>query len=268
MKTNSIRIFSFTTCIITIALFCGIKNVTAQKNLSQLSHFSFASGNTCAGVWYYVDSLNREYALVGTRQGLAIIDVTQPTSPNQLFLIPGNTSNWREVRTWGKYAYVTTEGIDLIDSTKNGLQILNLSYLPDSVPAKIWKGDGAITNQLQKAHSVNVDNGYVFINGSNLANGGVVIAALADPWNPQYAGQFNGGYIHVGAAVSIEQSNIPDVADIEAGNGSIVYFIRCKKIFAVIRKPTVVIEIIGGRLGCYRHRISAVGNIHDKKSCT
>ncbi|HLG36023.1 MAG TPA: choice-of-anchor B family protein [Bacteroidia bacterium] len=196
MKTNSIRIFSFTTCIITIALFCGIKNVTAQKNLSQLSHFSFASGNTCAGVWYYVDSLNREYALVGTRQGLAIIDVTQPTSPNQLFLIPGNTSNWREVRTWGKYAYVTTEGIDLIDSTKNGLQILNLSYLPDSVPAKIWKGDGAITNQLQKAHSVNVDNGYVFINGSNLANGGVVIAALADPWNPQYAGQFNGGYIH------------------------------------------------------------------------
>lgn len=189
------RIFLQSFFIFGIAALFAINNATAQKNLELLSHFSFAPGNSCAGVWYYVDSLNREYALVGTKFGLVVVDVTQPTSPNQLFLIPGNNSNWREVRTWGKFAYVTTETIDA-DSLKNGLQIINLSYLPDSVPSKIWKGDGAIANQLQKAHAVNAIDGYVYIFGSNLANGGVLIANLIDPWNPQYAGQYNQHYVH------------------------------------------------------------------------
>src|ERR1044071_3925402 len=120
----------------------------AQINLTQLSHVTFGSGTTCAGVWYYVDSLDREYALVGTSQGVAIVDVTVPAWPNNLFTVPGNASLWREIKTWGKYAYVTTEEVDTVNLTKNGLQIINLSFLPDSAPAKIWQGDGAILHQL------------------------------------------------------------------------------------------------------------------------
>jgi choice-of-anchor B domain-containing protein len=196
LKRNFLRKNILKELLLCCAWISCIQNIYAQKNLTQLSHFTFSTGNSCAGVWYYVDSLNREYALVGTRLGLAIVDVTMPASPVQLFLVPGINSNWREVRTWGNFAYVTTEGMNLTDSTQNGLQIVNLSYLPDSVQVKIWKGDGAITNQLQKAHSVNVDAGYVYINGSNLASGGVVIAGLADPWNPHYVGEFNDGYVH------------------------------------------------------------------------
>ena len=196
MKTIERKKLFLTAILICFSVLTNVRNVFAQKNLTLLSHLTFAPGVTCAGVWYYVDSLNREYALVGTSVGTAIVDVTNPANPNLLFLIPGNASNWREVKTLGKYAYMITEGVDLIDSTKNGLQIINLSYLPDSVPSKIWRGDGAIFNQLSDAHTLTIDDGYVYISGSNLANGGVVIASLSDPWNPHYVGQYNSEYVH------------------------------------------------------------------------
>src|SRR5258705_8974111 len=177
-----------------IFLFLSLLSFTfsnAQPNLALLSHVPNAPGVSLAGVWQYVDSAGTEYALVGASTGIDIYDVTIPAAPNLVLSVPGINSIWREVKTWGKYAYVTTEGIDMINDANNGLQIINLSYLPDSAPSKIWKGDGAINNMLQKAHTVTIDNGYVYINGTNLANGGVIIADLNDPWNPQYVGQYS-----------------------------------------------------------------------------
>ncbi|MBK5286457.1 MAG: choice-of-anchor B family protein, partial [Bacteroidia bacterium] len=193
--TNGIlkKIFSSVFFSVSFIFFFSTSSVSAQQNLSLLSHLTFSPGNSCAGVWYYVDSLNREYALVGTKQGLAIVDVTVPTSPNLLFIVPGINNLWREVKTWGKYAYVTTEGTDTLNAANNGLQIVNLSFLPDSAPSKVWRGNGAIANQLVKAHTVTVDNGYVYVNGSNL---GIVIASLTDPWNPNYVGTYSVHYAH------------------------------------------------------------------------
>jgi choice-of-anchor B domain-containing protein len=168
---------------------------SAQPNLTLLAHVPYPSGVTLAGVWQYVDSTGTEYALVGASTGIDIYDVSVPTAPNLVLSVPGINNLWREVKTWGKYAYVTTEGIDA-NPANNGLQIINLSYLPDSAPSKIWRGDGAINNMLQRGHTVTVDNGYVFINGGNLANGGVIIADLNDPWNPHYIGQYSVHYTH------------------------------------------------------------------------
>lgn len=177
-------------------LFCLSAFSFAQQNLTLLSHITYPPGITLAGVWQYVDTAGNEYALVGTYTGIDIYDVTIPSTPNLVVTVPGNTSTWREVKTWGHYAYVSTEGTDLNDSTRDGLQIINLAYLPDSAPAKIWKGDGAINNLLQRGHTVQTANGYVYINGSNLAGGGVIIADLNDPWNPHYVGQYSAQYVH------------------------------------------------------------------------
>lgn len=168
----------------------------AQQNLTLLSHVPYPANVSLAGVWQYVDSAGNEYALVGASTGIDIYDVTIPITPNLVLSVPGNNSNWREVKTWGNYAYVTTEGIDTVNAANNGLQIINLSYLPDSAPSKIWRGDGAITDQLQRGHTVTAVNGYVYVNGGNLATGGVIIADLNDPWNPHYVGQYSLHYVH------------------------------------------------------------------------
>ncbi|HKR03587.1 MAG TPA: choice-of-anchor B family protein [Bacteroidia bacterium] len=173
--------------IIAFMLFCAFsfgQNLTFQANLP----YPFVLAN----IGGYVDSQGNEYALVGTEEGLSIVDVTTPASPVEMFAVQGEQSEWREVKTWQHYAYVTNEEGD-------GLQIINLDYLPDSVQVKQWHGNGAINNQLETIHALHIDNGYAYLYGSNLFNGAAVICDLnADPWNPNYLGHTPGTYIHDG----------------------------------------------------------------------
>lgn len=162
----------------------------AQLNVSLRANLPF--NNVLSNIGGYVDSSGNEYALVGTFTGLSIVDVTNPTNPVVKFNIPGTNSDWREVKTWQNYAYVTTEGCC------NGLQILNLGYLPDSVPTKFYRGDGAINNQINTIHALHIDNGYCYLYGCDIFNGAALILDLADPWNPAYRSHTPGTYIHDG----------------------------------------------------------------------
>ncbi len=170
----------------------------AQLNLTFRSQHTYPTGSALANIGGYVDSLGNEYALVGWSSGLDIVDVTNPVNPIVKQTITGATSDWREVKTWSHYAYVTTEG------GSNGLQIIDLSNLPGTVISKYWKGSGAIANQLNKTHALHIDNnGFLFLYGNNsgsLFNGAAVIATLADPWNPVYLGHTTGTYVHDGYA--------------------------------------------------------------------
>jgi choice-of-anchor B domain-containing protein len=163
----------------------------AQLNIQYRSQYTYPPNVALSNIWGYVDTLGNEYALVGTQEGMDIIDVTNPNNPQLKFHVPGPNSIWREVRTHQKYAYVTTEG-------GGGLRIVNLSYLPDSIQTRTWTGNNAIAGQLNTIHALHIDNGFIYLYGSNLANGGVIIASLADPWNPNYLGQYNINYVHDG----------------------------------------------------------------------
>jgi choice-of-anchor B domain-containing protein len=162
----------------------------AQLNVSLRSNLPY--NYVLSNIGGYVDSSGNEYALVGTFTGLSIVDVTNPANPVVKFNIPGSSSDWREVKTWENYAYVTTEGCC------DGLQILNLGYLPDSVPLKYYKGDGAINNQINTIHALHIDNGFCYLYGSDIFNGAALILDLADPWNPTYQGRTPGTYVHDG----------------------------------------------------------------------
>ncbi|MFM7017084.1 MAG: choice-of-anchor B family protein [Bacteroidota bacterium] len=170
-------------------LLCYIQSF-AQLNVSLRSNLTY--NYALSNIGGYVDSSGNEYALVGTYTGLSIVDVTDPANPIIKFSIPGTNSDWREVKTWQNYAYVTTEGCC------NGLQILNLGYLPDSVPTKFYKGDGVINNQINTIHALHIEDGYCYLFGSNLYNGAALILNLANPWSPTYTGHTPGTYVHDG----------------------------------------------------------------------
>ena len=184
--------FYFPASIFTFIFF----TVNAQVNLVQLSNVPFP-GQRVAGVWHYTDSLNHEYALVGTENGLSIVDVTDPFSPLFILQVPGISNKWHEIKTWSHYAYVTTEGTDTL-GIQDGLQIIDLRYLPDSAPAHYWQGDGSIAGRLHRAHTLTVANGFVYINGHNIfsLHSGVIIADLIDPWNPHFVGADTSNYCH------------------------------------------------------------------------
>ena len=183
---------------ILLAVLLGLFAVNgyAQLNITLAANLSI-NGQALANIGGYVDTLGNEYALVGNYNGLSIVNVSNPSSPFIAFDVPGTPSEWREVKTWGKYAYVTTEGCC------NGLQIINLSNLPASITTKTWKGDGAILNQLNTIHALHIDAGYAYLFGSNISfananQGAGIIVSLADPWNPAYVGHTPGTYIHDG----------------------------------------------------------------------
>lgn len=165
-------------------------NMTYKSNLPY-------PGKSLSNIWGYVDSFGNEYALVGTTAGVSIVNVTTPGSPVEVFTVSGTNSIWREIKTHGNYAYVTTEGGTL------GLQIIDLSNLPTSINSKYYKGDGAINGLLNKAHALHIDNGFCYLYGTNLYGGAAVILNLASPWNPVYAGNTSltgvgSNYIHDG----------------------------------------------------------------------
>ena len=126
-----------------------ISKAQGQLNIQFRGQLAYGTSNELSNIGGYVDSTGKEYALVGCQTGLSIVDVTNPATPIQKILIPGTNSFWREVKVWGKYAYVTTEG------GSNGLQIINLGKLPGTITTsdyKYWKGTGDILNLLTRLH--------------------------------------------------------------------------------------------------------------------
>ena len=79
----------------------------APLNTELLSHVTYPG--VSAAVWGYSGPHGIEIAMFGTEDGTVFEDVTDPRFPRQVAFIEGNPSAWREMRTWGHYAYIVTE---------------------------------------------------------------------------------------------------------------------------------------------------------------
>ncbi|HNI43996.1 MAG TPA: hypothetical protein PK230_04810, partial [Chitinophagales bacterium] len=62
-------------------------------------NFDHITNENSSNVWGFSKN-GREYAIVGTRDGTTIVDLTIPTNPVELFHIDGNNSIWREPKVW------------------------------------------------------------------------------------------------------------------------------------------------------------------------
>ncbi len=183
---------TFTLFFFTVLSISGF----AQYNFVQKSHLAIQD-NEYSNIWGYAQN-NKEYALIGCQgsatlnDACAIIDVTNPSSPQTLFKVQGPTSLWREVRTWQHYAYVTTEASD----NTFGITIVDLQYLPDSIRTKQYTANGLISN----VHALHIDNGFLYLYGANnqTSQGGALILDITDPWNPTVAGAYSTRYVHDG----------------------------------------------------------------------
>ena len=155
-------------------------------------------------IWGWVDPVDgAEYALVGLNDGFACVNVSSPSNPTLEFHIADLNSTWRDVKTWGNYAYVTTEAhanlliVDLTDMT--GGTYWHVSNFTNPTT-------GA-TMEFTAAHNLYIDeNGICYIFGASTNAGGnpsdgvIFLDVDANPTAPHYLGEWDEHYVHDGMA--------------------------------------------------------------------
>lgn len=193
-----------------------ILNVNGQGvNVDLLGQVDYEAlhGTELNDIWGYVDENGNEYALVGAEKGVSIVDVTDPENPVEIYWLSGSNSVWRDLKVYGDYAYITTEGYD-------GLQIIDLTPLPGGTISNTSNYFGPSGNTWFSAHNLYIDeSGYGYIFGSSRGEGGVIILDLfTDPMNPIEVGTFDDWYVHDGYI----ENNIMYLAHIYEGFFSMV----------------------------------------------
>ena len=135
-------------------------------------------------VWGYAGPNGTEWALLGSTTGTVVVNVTNPANPIETGWFPFGSSTWRDIRTYGNYAYVVTE-------STAGCQVINLAN-PNN-PQLV----GTFGTQISgNAHNVCVDlgTGLLYLVGSNA--GTPVFDLNVSPTNPPFIGTITSNYNH------------------------------------------------------------------------
>ncbi len=197
-------------------------HASAVTLLSQIPLADFGDGSGSANdITSYVSPSGREYAIIGLAKSIAFVEVTDPTNPRVVDVLPGpdevpsaaqgnlaalchdecdpdggQASSWRDMKVFDHYAYTTNE-------TGGGLQVIDLENIDGGSVTEVHVDDSiAITSHNV---AVNPDSGFLYLTGSNSRNGGLVVYDLnANPAVPQFAGAWSERYLHDAVVLTYE----------------------------------------------------------------
>lgn len=169
-------------------------------HLDTLRHLDVRPAGDYSAIWGYTAPDGREYAILGTTTpgGTSIIDITDINNVHEVAFISGLNSDWREMKTYGHYAYVVSEA----SGASGGTQIIDLSGLPDTAWLVTTFVYTSGTKNTRRAHSISIHDGFMYLNGcanwgTTTAQRGTVIFDLrTTPTSPQYVGEYSPNYFH------------------------------------------------------------------------
>ena len=162
------------------------KNITFLDNWSEDSLITNTSLVRYSGCWGFMRE-NKEYAIIGSTEGTHFFLLDETNQLKSCGFIEGKFSSsqviHREFKTFGKYAY------SICDEGNSSLQIIDLSYLPDSV-VKVAEFQDA---NFGKVHNLFIDttNALLYaclvtpiVNGIASSLVPLRVFSLANPINP------------------------------------------------------------------------------------
>ena len=149
-------------------------------------------------VWGWTSS-GREFALIGLYEGTAFVEVTNPTSPVYLGILPTQTvvSSWHDIKVYRDHAFIVSEasghGMQVFDLT----QLLSAVSTPTTFSATAYYNAGGVVGNLHNI-AINEDTGFAYlVGGTNGCSGGLHMVDISTPTNPTQAGCYGGdGYVH------------------------------------------------------------------------
>lgn len=211
-----IRHFTLLAACMAMVAFTGASVVATawaqSEGVTLVSHFDV--GTTYNDIWGYTAPDGTELAILGTVTGTYFVDVTDPENPEEVGYVGGNSSTWRDMKTYGHYAYSVNE-------SGGGLQIIDLAdpKNPTLVNSRIA--------QFETAHNIFVDEGAgtLWAVGANGPAGrnAYVYALEPDPSSPELITSWGDSYLHdifvrdglaFGAAIYAGELWILDVSDL------------------------------------------------------
>src|ERR1051326_6569147 len=145
-----------------ILFFCFISMTRGQISNMYLLKNIHNHGGTNSACWGYIAN-GREYAIYGCNTGTSFVDITDSANIHEVSFKSGASSVWHEMKVYSHYCYVVSE------ATNSGLQIFDLSYMPDSVH---YVSTYFFTGYT-RTHSISQSGHYLYLNGGDHGNGGV-----------------------------------------------------------------------------------------------
>lgn len=172
-----------------IGAFSQALNVT---HLANMDYDDLPFGQKLNDIWGYASPSGREYALVGLRNGISVVRINDDNSLTEVKRFPGPMSVWRDIKTFGHYAYITHDNWN--GGNPEGLVILDLSQVDNNVVTKTNYTQGG---QLHRAHNIYIDeNGVAYLTGANIGIGGALMLDVTGGANVQMLGNYNDYYLH------------------------------------------------------------------------
>jgi len=178
-----------------LTLCFEVSSAQISSNVSlvaQLNPDSTSDGRF-TGCWGYTSPPGNEYALIGAYEGTYIIDISDSTNVHTVDFVPGTPAEWREIKVVNNFAYVVSQ----IFAPGNSMQIIDLSYLPDSVHLA-----ATFDSTFSSAHTIEINDdgfdGYIYVNGpvNPPELGGVHILDISNPIHPREIAEYSPTFIH------------------------------------------------------------------------
>ncbi|HEX7315324.1 MAG TPA: choice-of-anchor B family protein [Pyrinomonadaceae bacterium] len=169
-----------------------------------------ATGVTGNDIWGWTDpQTDKEYALLGLSNGVAFVDVTNPTAPVYLGNLPTHGDDggrlWRSVKVYRNHLFVVSEIVD------HGMQVFDLTQLRNVTSPPVTFSETAHYNNVSRTHTiaVNEETGYAYLAGSRppatgrtvgvdtCGGRGLHVVDIRNPTAPAFAGCVDeDGYTH------------------------------------------------------------------------
>ena len=154
--------------------------------------FGGTSEERITDLWGWTDPLTeREYALVGRTKGAAIIDVTNPTLPVYLGLVPANPTDVRDLKVYKDHLFFTGDG-----AGAHGMVVFDLSRLRNLQEVPSMFEPDTVYRGIASAHNliINTESGFAYpvsvSGGGETCGGGLHMIDIREPLNPTFAGCF------------------------------------------------------------------------------
>ncbi|MEO1257644.1 MAG: choice-of-anchor B family protein [Bacteroidota bacterium] len=182
--------------LLCFSILFTLSSLHAQLNIEFVSQLDY--DQRVSDIWGYTAADGTEYAMVGLLNGVSFVSLADPENPEEVVYLPGDVSRWRDLRSFGDYAYVVADQ----PGSREGLWAIDMTPLPDTVIVNEilfeFDMDSLGIDTLFTCHNVWVDEkGFAYLTGCDINSGGVLIYDLNnDPMNPEFVGMGNDVYSH------------------------------------------------------------------------
>lgn len=147
-------------------------------------------GEMVSDLWGWTDPITgRVYALVGRTAGAAFVDLTDPTSPVYVGVLPANPSGARDIKVYQDHLFLTGDR-----AGDHGMLVFNLTRLRDVHDQPVTFEPDARYDRIASAHNLIIDteSGFAYTvgnrEGGETCGGGLHMVDIRDPVNPRFAG--------------------------------------------------------------------------------